>query len=100
MLLTINANDSDSERCVPPDSGYDLETLAVAEVDADLLVRLAKKRVLHRTPNGSPVVVGHACIVSHFGWPTKPRMASRRLRLSWTTPPMASSASTCGPNST
>jgi hypothetical protein len=32
------------------DSGYDLETLAVAEVDADLLVRLAKKRVVYRTP--------------------------------------------------
>ena len=32
------------------DSGYDLETLAVATVDADLLVRLAKKRVVYRTP--------------------------------------------------
>ena len=32
------------------DSGYDLETLAVADVDADLLVRLAKKRVVYRTP--------------------------------------------------
>jgi hypothetical protein len=32
------------------DSGYDLETLAVANVDADLLVRLANKRVVYRTP--------------------------------------------------
>src|SRR5216684_6747728 len=32
------------------DSGYDLETLARATVDADLLVRLAKKRVVYRTP--------------------------------------------------
>ena len=32
------------------DSGYDLETLAVADVDSDLLVRLAKKRVVYRTP--------------------------------------------------
>lgn len=32
------------------DSGYDLETLAVADVDADLLVRLAKKRVVYRAP--------------------------------------------------
>ncbi|MBV9174043.1 MAG: transposase [Chloroflexi bacterium] len=32
------------------DSGYDLETLAVADADADLLVRLAQKRVVYRTP--------------------------------------------------
>ena len=32
------------------DSGYDLETLATAEVDADLLVRLIKSRVVYRTP--------------------------------------------------
>ena len=31
------------------DSGYDLETLAVAEIDADLLVRLARYRVVYRT---------------------------------------------------
>ena len=30
------------------DSGYDLETLAQAQVDADLLVRLAKHRVVYR----------------------------------------------------
>jgi hypothetical protein len=36
------------------DSGYDLETLAVAEVDADLLVRLANKRVVYRTPEQHP----------------------------------------------
>src|SRR5438067_7386249 len=30
------------------DSGYDLETLAHSTVDADLLVRLAKKRVMYR----------------------------------------------------
>src|SRR6266566_4942417 len=33
------------------DSGYDLETLAKSEVDADLLVRLAKHRVVYRTPD-------------------------------------------------
>jgi hypothetical protein len=32
------------------DSGYDLETLAHAEVDADLLVRLAKHRVVYGVP--------------------------------------------------
>ena len=32
------------------DSGYDLETLAHATVDADLLVRLIKSRVVYRTP--------------------------------------------------
>ncbi len=31
------------------DSGYDLETLAQADVDADLLVRLARHRVVYRT---------------------------------------------------
>jgi Transposase DDE domain len=32
------------------DSGYDLETLARSTVDADLLVRLAKHRVVYRAP--------------------------------------------------
>jgi hypothetical protein len=32
------------------DSGYDLETLAHATVDADLLVRLIRSRVVYRTP--------------------------------------------------
>jgi hypothetical protein len=36
------------------DSGYDLETLAHAKVDADLLVRLAKKRVVYRAPERHP----------------------------------------------
>ena len=36
------------------DSGYDLETLAQATVDADLLVRLAKKRVVYRAPERRP----------------------------------------------
>jgi hypothetical protein len=36
------------------DSGYDLETLATAEVDADLLVRLIKSRVIYRTPERRP----------------------------------------------
>ena len=36
------------------DSGYDLETLARSTVDADLLVRLAKHRVVYRTPAQQP----------------------------------------------
>jgi hypothetical protein len=36
------------------DSGYDLETLAHANVDADLLVRLIKSRVVYRTPERRP----------------------------------------------
>jgi hypothetical protein len=36
------------------DSGYDLETLAQATVDADLLVRLIKSRVLYRSPEEYP----------------------------------------------
>jgi len=47
------------------DSGYDLETLAHATVDADLLVRLAKKRVVYRAPErragrGRPRLHGEA----------------------------------------
>src|SRR5712692_2610065 len=36
------------------DSGYDLETLAHARVDADLLVRLIKSRVVYRAPEQHP----------------------------------------------
>ena len=36
------------------DSGYDLETLAQAKVDADLLVRLIRSRVVYRTPEQRP----------------------------------------------
>jgi hypothetical protein len=36
------------------DSGYDLETLARASVDADLVVRLIKSRVVYRTPVRRP----------------------------------------------
>jgi len=36
------------------DSGYDLETLARANVDADLLVRLIKSRVMYRPPVKRP----------------------------------------------
>jgi Transposase DDE domain len=36
------------------DSGYDLETLAHARVDADLLVRLIKSRVVYRVPEQHP----------------------------------------------
>ncbi len=35
------------------DSGYDLETLAEAKMDADLLVRLIKSRVVYRAPKRS-----------------------------------------------
>jgi Transposase DDE domain len=36
------------------DSGYDLETLARSTVDADLVVRLAKHRVVYRAPERHP----------------------------------------------
>jgi hypothetical protein len=63
------------------DSGYDLETLAHSTVDADLLVRLAKHRVVYRAPNGIQAAAGLACTVSPFGWPMTARMASRNMRL-------------------
>jgi hypothetical protein len=37
------------------DSGYDLDALARAHLDADLLVRLKKSRVLYRQPTHQPV---------------------------------------------
>lgn len=47
------AQGRDSARpVVTLDSGYDLERLAQADVDADLLVRLAKHRVVYRTAAG------------------------------------------------
>ena len=36
------------------DSGYAQQTLAIAEVDADLVVRLIKSRVVYRTPEHYP----------------------------------------------
>jgi hypothetical protein len=49
------AQGADAQRpVVTLDSGYDLETLAHAEVDADLLVRLIKSRVVYRTPERRP----------------------------------------------
>ena len=45
------AQNADAPRpVVTLDSGYDLETLARSTVDADLLVRLAKHRVVYRAP--------------------------------------------------
>jgi hypothetical protein len=45
------AQSADAPRpVVTLDSGYDLETLAHNSVDADLVVRLAKHRVVYRTP--------------------------------------------------
>jgi len=43
-----------SRPVVTLDSGYDLETLATANVEADLLVRLAKHRVVYRPPEQQP----------------------------------------------
>jgi len=50
-----HAQEADAPRpVVTLDSGYDLESLATATVDADLLVRLAKNRVLFRSPEQRP----------------------------------------------
>jgi len=58
------------------DSGYDLETLAHATVDADLLVRLIKSRVVYRSPEQHPGRDGRACMVGRFDWPTSAHMAN------------------------
>jgi len=50
------------------DSGYDLETLANANVDADLLVRLIKSRVLYRAPK-------------RYAGPGRPRLHGEPFRL-------------------
>jgi hypothetical protein len=50
------------------DSGYDLETLANASVDADLLVRLIKSRVFYRAPK-------------RYAGPGRPRVHGEPFRL-------------------
>jgi hypothetical protein len=52
QLATVRAAQSAGapRPVVTLDSGYDLETLAHAKVDADLLVRLIKSRVVYRAP--------------------------------------------------
>ena len=68
------------------DSGYDLETLARAKVEADLLVRLIKSRVLYSTPERVPGPADRACMASRFAWPMTARTASRSERVNWITP--------------
>jgi hypothetical protein len=64
-----NAQGADAPRpVVTLDSGYDLETLANTTVDADLLVRLIKSRVLYRAPK------------RHAG-PGRPRLHGEPFRL-------------------
>jgi hypothetical protein len=51
IAVVRRAQSADAPRpVVTLDSGYDLETLASATVDADLLVRLIKSRVVYRVP--------------------------------------------------
>jgi len=56
QIATVRAaQGADAPRpVVTLDSGYDLETLAQAKVDADLLVRLIRSRVVYRTPEQRP----------------------------------------------
>lgn len=55
IAVVRRAQAADAPRpVVTLDSGYDLETLALSTVDADLLVRLAKHRVVYRTPEQHP----------------------------------------------
>jgi hypothetical protein len=64
-----NAQGVDAPRpVVTLDSGYDLETLANATVDADLLVRLIKSRVLYRAPK-------------RYTGPGRPRLHGEPFRL-------------------
>jgi hypothetical protein len=66
IAVVRNAQPAGTPRpVVTLDSGYDLETLARADVDADLLVRLIKSRVVYRTPErragrGRPRLHGEA----------------------------------------
>jgi len=63
------------------DSGYAQQTLAIAEVDADLVVPLIKSRV-YRTPEHHPrqVAADRACMVRRFGWLARPIIGDARLR--------------------
>jgi hypothetical protein len=64
------------------DSGYDLETLAQADVDADLLVRLAKHRVVYRAAEnycgrGRPRLHGVAFRLADEGSHGQPQRSSQ-----------------------
>lgn len=55
IIAVRRAQATDAPRpVVTLDSGYDLETLARSTVEADLVVRLAKHRVVYRTPEQQP----------------------------------------------
>jgi hypothetical protein len=55
IVAVRTAQGTDAPRpVVTLDTGYDLETLAHATVDADLLVRLIKNRVVYRVPEQHP----------------------------------------------
>jgi hypothetical protein len=63
------------------DSGYDLETLACATLDADLLVRLIRSRVVYRTPQrragrGRPRLHGEAFRLADSGTHGQPQRST------------------------
>ncbi len=82
------------------DSGYDLETLAQAKVDADLLVRLARHRVMYRAADSYGGRGRPACMVPPFGPSMTTLMVSRSARSNWPTRATVPCASRCGPIST
>jgi len=64
------------------DSGYDLETLAHAKVDADLLVRLIKSRVVYRVPErhagrGRPRLHGEPFRLADAGTHGQPQQSAQ-----------------------
>jgi hypothetical protein len=64
------------------DSGYELDTLAHAEVDADLLVRLAKHRVVYRVPvrrpgRGRPQLHGESFRLADEGTHKQPQRSTQ-----------------------
>jgi hypothetical protein len=78
-----HAQGADAPRpVVTLDSGYDVETLAHATLDADLLVRLIKSRVVYRTPErragrGRPRLHGAVFRLADEGTHGEPQLATR-----------------------
>ncbi len=70
------------------DSGYDLETLAHSTVDADLLVRLAKHRVVYRAPErhlgrGRPRLHGEAFRLADEDTHGQPQHSTRLIHAAY-----------------
>ena len=89
IAVVRRAQAADAPRpVVTLDSGYDLETLAHANVDADLLVRLAKHRVMYRSAErrpgrGRPRLHGEPFRLADEGTHGQPQYSTRLIHAAY-----------------